>query len=253
MLINLLPVTARGRESNFKPTVLALSDRQKSILIGTMLGDGNIKKYRWSRGGGTKQAYGHACLSWTHGDKQVEWLVWKAAQFGQLFKSLMPYRFIDKTRSGRFIYSLQSRCHFVFDEYLDLLYSRPTNECVDGIGKKQITGAVLAKLDDLGLAVWFADDGLCMPNRSGWHGPNCKRHATRSALAISLGAITDDEREMIRDWFIARGLHCSLHREYAHQRFLYFGVDAAADLAQVIRPLTHPTMLYKFKGVQSAS
>ena len=108
-----------------------LSQREKQIIIGTILGGSSIVKPQ--RG---KHCY--LAMRAIHG----EWLEYKAFQLSK-FASDKPFS-IEKTNRWR------SLCYPVFDEFRDMFYED---------GKRKLRLDVLEGLHDIALAMWFGDSG----------------------------------------------------------------------------------------------
>lgn len=174
----------------------SLTQSQRSVLLGTVLGDGHIECSRNMR---------NPLLRWSHGEKQRDYLIWKARQFGSLFGKIEPSRY--QRRSGNWEVQLTSRCHPVLREFHELFYSRPAAECTVSVHKKRITSEILDQVDDLALAVWWADDGTINRNE---RGPD---HHGRDSLALCAGGLTEPEYLLIQGWLEGFGVETRLWHE----------------------------------------
>lgn len=123
-----------------------LTPRQRSVLIGTLMGDGHL----WM---GKKSKVPSLHLG--HGTNQREYLIWKAQQFGALFSRLEPYEYERSNFAGK-QFHLASRCHSSLSPYRQLFYPQ---------GQKVVTPEILSSIDELALAVWYADDGTLRWNQ----------------------------------------------------------------------------------------
>ncbi|MBU4245796.1 MAG: hypothetical protein KKE71_02025 [Nanoarchaeota archaeon] len=144
----------------------------KQVLLGSLLGDGSL-----SHGNGTNYY-----LEETHSSKQRDYLIWKdkiLKIFGCKLKDkeYMNYKLnkkypqvIIKTSS----LPLLSEYHKIF--YFDR--------------KKRITSEILDQINELGLAVWYLDDG----------------HVTilENLVNFSTDSFTYIEHTIIKDWFIKK-------------------------------------------------
>ena len=110
--------------------VPALNEDQLQIVYGSYLGDGNVNKTALKR----------YILRWTHGEKQRQhqqkYSQWKADMFG---------KHGDACVTG------------VFDLDFDLNCTHKDETC----------DAILQRIDERGLAVWFMDDAFVKQNKSG--------------------------------------------------------------------------------------
>jgi hypothetical protein len=181
-----------GQEGRVYPLSTGFSPLQQSVLIGTLLGDGCLR-----RGGRSKNPN----LQWSHGESQRDFLIWKAQIFGELFTSLVPRAWLKP--DGRLCLQLSSRNHPVFDEYERIVYSRPHEECNEHLLRKKITPQVLARLglkgglDYQALAIWFADDGSVEKGENAW--------GDRLSYYLHLGAGLWEEYELVATWFARMG------------------------------------------------
>lgn len=205
-----------------------LTRRQRSILIGSLLGDGCLGDYNVGSSGPS--------LKFCHGIAQRAYCEWKISEFGALFRrqKLIPFDNGVSIEVGG-----ASRPHPVFQPWYDLFYSRASNQCRGRrIGKKQVTITALNYVDALALAIWFMDDGT-----------GEKHDHARTALVLYLGAMTSREYKLIQDWFLAHGYPCTLGKGSGNCRRLRFSAEASFCLASRMRLHFHPTMLYKLEGI----
>jgi len=121
---------------------MKLTKKQKSILLGMVLGDGYL------------QATGkkNARLRLEHGIKQKDYLDWKVKNFPKLFQGKIKK--INRLHPvSKKVYSYarhQSNSTPIFGRLRSIFY-------VDG--SKLIPEYVVENLDVLALAVWYMDDG----------------------------------------------------------------------------------------------
>ncbi len=126
--------------------MISLSRDQKSILFGTILGDGFLQKT------GEKNSR----LRLEHGKNQKEYLLWKVKKLGNLFQGKPKYleriHPISKRMYGYWRHQSQST------PYLGKLRKIFYPE-----GKKKIPEDLEKYLTPLALAVWYMDDGYYYP------------------------------------------------------------------------------------------
>ena len=121
-----------------------LSDRQRSLLIGSMLGDGWL-----FRTGAETAAY-----SEYHSLAQADYLAWKAKEWGQFTSRIRQVcKRSKKSKVGLVLTLHASR---LFRPYWEQFYP-------DGHGGKVLC-VTRSQVDSLALAVWFMDDGGKTPN-----------------------------------------------------------------------------------------
>jgi len=139
-LRQLYDVKARGATfQHRKATETPLTQRQKEILYGSMLGD-------------AKQA-SLSSVAFKQGEKQKDYLLWKYREFENVASknSLKSFTVLDP-RSGQEHTSWQFYTHANTDveACVDIFYQN---------GKKDISQPILDQLTALSVAVWFMDDG----------------------------------------------------------------------------------------------
>jgi hypothetical protein len=115
-----------------------LTSRQTSILIGSMLGDGRLRK----------TGLVTADYSEYHSEKQRSYLEWKAKEWG-LFCSHIASIFDPRGYKGACLYTYSSRLLY---PYWKMFYPK-------GGGNKEFGSLDLTLVDALSVAVWFMDDG----------------------------------------------------------------------------------------------
>lgn len=122
-----------------------LTNRQKDIALGTLLGDGYLRP---TNGNSANHSY---ALSLCHGEKQLDYLNWKYNEFSN-FVTTKKLRINTRQFHGNApTYSFSTISHPFFNEIHDICYCRN--------GKKDICKEWLDRLSPLSIAVWYMDDG----------------------------------------------------------------------------------------------
>lgn len=126
-----------------------LSKDEEQVVIGSLLGDGNIS---------TNKRNTKSHLTFAHSPKQKEYCIWKT----QLLQNIMYFHYsfkemkeIDK-RSGKeyFSYRALSKDLPILHTFRNKWYKN-----INGKTTKIINKNDLYKLNALGLAIWYMDDG----------------------------------------------------------------------------------------------
>jgi len=122
--------------------MISLSREQKSILFGTILGDGYLQST------GKKNAR----LRLEHGGKQKEYLLWKVRRLENLFQGKAKYleRLHPTTKRKYSYWRHQSQSTSYLGKLRKIFYPD---------GKKKIPRDLEKYLTPLMLAVWYMDDG----------------------------------------------------------------------------------------------
>lgn len=114
-------------------TVGSLTEEQKSLIIGKLLGDGSLRKKR------------NTLLEVNHSAKQKDYVLW----FYKKFQTITPTPpKLRKSGTNRMSCRFTTRSMSCLNIYYDMFYHS---------GKKSISPELY--LDALSLAVWFMDDG----------------------------------------------------------------------------------------------
>lgn len=211
--------------------VKSISDVQRSIIVGTVLGDGHMDLFQSG-----------ASLTLVHCIKQLPWLEWKAGQLAPLFsRTQAKVRRVKKTRSWNV--QKRSMAHPLLVDLYHLFHSRPEHECTKVRGKtihkKMVTSAVLDLVDPLALAVWYGDDGCLGRTKRG-----------DATAGIALGCMTQSEYDLIRDWFRSAGYWCGLTKmKDSNCQVLRMYQPGTRKFVRDIAPFLHESMHYKIKNV----
>ncbi len=197
-----------------------LSDQQMQVILGSLMGDGNLSPNRRGRSG-TRFRLGH-------GAKQAAYLDWKVSLLGNIECS--------RTSNAK---------GAVFADFTPLPELAQVHEAVYfGDGKKHLSWDYLKELTPLALAVWYMDDG-CFTLRS--KGVQERTQGGTGRVAICVEAMSPGSRtrlaEHLRDTY---GLDVKLRPVGAAQNsFLHFTTSASEKFQKLVAPFVHPSMEYK--------
>jgi len=189
-----------------------LTQRQKEILIGTVLGDAYLEKNgRYTR------------VRIDHYDKHKTYIFWLAQEF--LPFSLKPRHIVETDKRNGKQYS---RWHFstkslpIFDEFRELFYRN---------GKKIISPLLVKILSPLSLAIWYMDDGFRRQDSKGFY--------------LCTSSFTEEEQKALQEILQARfSLTTRIHHQ--HELGRIFIPSAYADrFNEIIKPFILPEFQYK--------
>jgi recombination protein RecA len=200
---------------------ILLSAMQVQVILGALLGDGNL-----SRPVRTDDA--SARFRMGHGAKQTAYLDWKVSLLANI-----PHA---KTANAK---------GAVFADFTPLAELAELREAVYfGDGKKHLTWDYLKNLTPLALAVWYMDDG-CFTLRS--KGVQERTAGGTGRIEICVEAMSPGSRDRLtrylRDTY---GLHVKLQYRGARKvSVLQFSTSASEKFQKLIAPYVHPSMDYK--------
>ena len=197
-----------------------LSDQQFQVVLGSLMGDGNLSPNRHDRNG--------VRFRLGHGAKQVDYLQWKTALLGNIGHS---------TRENA------KGAHFA--DFTPLPELGELQRAVYlGDGKKFFSEDYLKALTPLALAVWYMDDGSFTVRSKGVQ----QRTAGGSGrIEICVEAMSETTRARVRDYLRdTHGLDVRLRSAgSAGKAVLVFSTAASAQFQELVAPYMAPSMEYK--------
>jgi len=197
-----------------------LSEQQLQVVLGALMGDGNLSPNRRDRSG-TRFRMGH-------GAKQAAYLDWKASLLGNIGHS----RTVNAKGA-------------VFADFTPLPELAELHEAVYfGDGKKHFTWEYLKSLTPLALAVWYMDDGSFVVRSKGVQ----ERTAGGTGrIEIVVEAMSPGSRDrLVRYLRDTRKLDVQLVSKGARQvSAIRFTTAASEKFQRLVAPYVHPSMDYK--------
>jgi recombination protein RecA len=198
-----------------------LSPQQWQVILGALLGDGNLSRP-------VRRDDASARFRMGHGAQQGDYLDWKVSLLANIRHSLTSNkkgaRFADFTPLAELA------------ELREVVYF--------GDSKKHITWEYLKALTPLALAVWYMDDG-CFTMRS--KGVQRRTEGGSGRIEICVEAMSKGSQGRIVDYLRDNhGLDVKIRRAGARKvAVLQFSTDASAKFQEIIAPYVHPSMEYK--------
>jgi recombination protein RecA len=197
-----------------------LSEQQVQVVLGSLMGDGNLSLNRRGRTG--------VRFRLGHGVRQASYLDWKVS----LLANIPHTRTVNASGA-------------VFADFTPLAELGELREVVyQGDGKKHLTWDYLKSLTPLALAIWYMDDG-CFTVRS--KGVQERTAGGTGRIDICVDAMSPGSRERLvqhlRDTY---GIDVRLRtRGERKQSVLQFTTAASTKFQELIAPFIHPSMEYK--------
>ncbi|MDB5265191.1 MAG: homing endonuclease [Parcubacteria group bacterium] len=187
-------------------TVGSLTQLQRSIIIGTILGDGYLRIVSGRKG---------ALLEVNHALSQKEYVDWKYTMLKPLCKSGPKIRATNGTRVA---YRFTTRQHPEITALHQSFY---------GEGKKSIPDNLV--LDPIMLAVWFMDDGS-----------RCRA----SDVYLNTQQFSLIDQEQLRAMLLTLGIESSLNKDKEYSR-IRIKKSSIPLLFELISPYVISSMTYK--------
>jgi len=191
-----------------------ISDIQKQVLNGTILGDDCL--YMFKTCTNPKLLCYHSISAKPYAQLKLD--IWKDFVYNKNLKKA-------KREKGTRV-CFQTTAHKDFLLLHKNLYKDK---------KKIVPFPHLKTLTNISLAFWFQDDGSRCKNRG---------------LAIHTNSFTIDEVEMICEWFKEKHeIYCNPQKRKENQYVVFFSNRTTDKFTDMILPFMHPSMRYKLKGV----
>jgi recombination protein RecA len=197
-----------------------LSNQQWQVVLGGIMGDAHLAPNLHDRHG--------VRVRMGHGEKQVEYLDWKASLFGNIGQS----RTVNAKGAAFVDLSPLSE----LGELRDVVYW--------GDGKKHLTDEYLKSLNPLALAVWFMDDGSFTERSKGLQ----QRTAGGSGrVAFCVEAMSETSRVRLADYLgDVHGVEARVSiRGAAKKAVLTMTPVGSSRFLELVAPYVHPSMDYK--------
>lgn len=187
-------------------TAGSLSQVQRSILIGSMLGDGTLRKANGKK---------NALFEVNHAYQYKEYVDWKYQNLKEFV--LTPPK-MRNNNGNRIAYRFTTRSLPVFTDFYQKFYCE---------NKKKIYS--MLELDDLALAVWFMDDGSKSYN----------------SIYLNTQQFSADEQIFLLNILKEQyGIIGNLNRDKKYFR-IRITVESAARLKTIVRPHILSVFRYK--------
>ena len=197
-----------------------LSGQQWQVVLGSLLGDGNLSRNLRGRSG--------VRFRLGHGAKQRDYLEWKVSMLGNVPCS----RRVNEKGA-------------VFADFTPLPELGELQRTVYmGNGKKTITDDYLKALTPLALAIWFMDDG-CFVLRS--KGLRARTAGGSGRVQFCVEAMSPGSRDRLADYLRdVYGLDVSWREAGALRKaVLTFSTQSSRQFLEMVAPYVHPSMDYK--------
>jgi hypothetical protein len=200
-----------------------LDEKEKSFVVGTMLGDGHIRLRKESG----QKAYPQLMLE--QSVKHREFAFWLKEEIKDWLynvnKPLKQRRIIDKRRNKIYhSYPFQTICHPAFSEFYDAFYENKI--------KKIMNMKVIEKYFNLySFAIWLMDDGTL--SKRGRRIKMCSHN------------FSYEDNDKLRN-FLGERFELKAHIRKEKDYFcLDFSVDSSNIISDMLRELVIPSMQYK--------
>lgn len=189
-----------------------LTQRQKEILVGTLLGDGHLE-----------QNGKYVRLRIEHSYKHKEYIFWLAREFRPF--SLQPRAIFAKDKRNGKTYRkwhFSTRSLPIFSKFRDIFYKNR---------RKIIPLNISKMLSNLSLAIWYMDDGFRRRDSKGFY--------------LCSSSFTSREQKVLQKMLLTKfGLKTNIH--YQHKLERIFIPSAFSDrFNNLVKQFILPVFVYK--------
>lgn len=198
---------------------LVLTKKQRTLIIGSLLGDGTMRVGKGAVNANYKVE---------HGLEQKEYVEWKYQILKPwvFTKPKISYRYNEKGERYAKSWWFRTVRHPILTDLYDRFYQKGDYRT----GKKIIPKNLKKDFNPLALAVWIMDDGSY----------------SRKNITISTYAFSLQEIKYLQDclWNVFRveARYCP-DRDKGYR--MYFNQEETRNLVKIISPYIIPTMMYK--------
>lgn len=205
----------------------------KKALLGTVLGDGclviNNQKTK-------------ASFQINHSVHQLPYLIWKLHLLTPIIGPVsMGLRYVYADMKKEYMAVRVSSCISVYLKHIydDFYFER------NGKVQKEVHSNVLNRLDPIGLAIWYQDDGGVQTYSN--------NHTKISSISLAVCSFSDSEIELICKYF--KEIWCidwTIKTMTSGYKVLIAFSDSMRSFIEIIRPHMCPWMNYKIHSSNSA-
>jgi recombination protein RecA len=197
-----------------------LSDQQAQVVLGSLMGDGNLSPNRRGRSG--------VRFRLGHGGKQAAYLDWKVSLLGNIECS----RTVNAKGA-------------VFADFTPLPELSELHDAVYfSDGKKHLSWEYLKSLTPLALAIWYMDDGSFAVRSKG---VQQRTLGGSGRIEVCVEAMSPGSRERLVQYLRdTHGISVRLRAAGAARKAVLVFSTAGTELFQkLVAPYVHPSMAYK--------
>ena len=199
--------------SNNTDKHLEFTPEQYQIFLGGMYGDSSLSS--------SKDGI-NMYFTFAHSLKQENYALWKYNKLNNLcFHPYYEHQYDSRTNKIYDRICIRSYQNKLFTPYLDKFY-----KVINGKKVKYIDEKTIYTLDNLGLAVWFMDDGY-------WN---------HHSYSLATNCFSLEDLEIIKQWFWDKyRISPTIHSEHT----TYIGAKNRNTFKEIVQPYIHQDVSYK--------
>ena len=194
--------------------VISLTDVERQVAIGTLLGDGSLTYL---------DTDGYCGIRFTHSSKQEEYVNFKASLLDKVGGKVT--KIIVENSYGKEKTRYIGHTHPEYTEIYKIIYDSNTR-------KKKITYDFLQKINWLGFAIWYMDDGSLQTG--------CKNNS----IHLHTEGFPKEDVELINKFYNEKG-YKNYIQHYKTYSIINFSTEASEIIWKNIRAYIPKCMQYK--------
>lgn len=195
----------------------------RAVILGTLLGDSTLQ------GGKQKYIYMGQC------DKQKEFLDWKIDCLNHYIRvGNHKWSYQPKNPRYQLFHKFTSTTHHKLTAMYNWVY-------IDG--KRRITSKVLDRLNEVGLATLFMDDGSKVTQ---WY--NSHKNKFLKSFKFATNCFPLEDVTLFRNWLLEKfGIETKLYYDYGQPMVFITTIPNKYKFVDLVKPYILPCMQYKIQ------
>lgn len=195
--------------------IYSLTPQEEQVTLGTLLGDGSLNNYQ--------DDFLEKSLRFCHSQKQHDYVDYKASFLKKLGGKVQDKEVKNSFSPEKTIFSTLT--HQGFYPIYRLVY--------DENHKKKVSKEWLEKLDWLGFAIWYMDDG---------HLDTAQKN---NSFSLHTEGFSLEENQIIQKFYKEKGYKTYIRDDKKGHHFIHFSTEASEEIWKNIRQYICPSMQYK--------
>jgi hypothetical protein len=218
--------------------IIQSKHQANGAIIGMMLGDSSMSKYVVNSkrfDGLSERRRSRIRLSTTHCPKQLEYLLWKESIIKHYVKLGELVTDSSKSDEGFTYYKKTS----LVESTKNLVY---LYENFYAHGKKRVTSSILNRLTNLGIAIWFMDDGSLVPH-------SYRKDGSIRAMKLRLhtSSFSYDEHVTMKQYFDKLGINFNINFDRSYYILSTGMKESISKFVNIVKPFVDLVDCMKYK------
>lgn len=202
---------------------LELNEMERKLVIGSLLGDGNLRISARSI---------NPTFNEKHSIAQEEYLLWKTEVLSRFDPRVFRYVGI-RNGVGHSGIQMRTLSTPAFSELYQDFY---------GNGEKDVPQHIIDEIDPFILAIWLMDDGSCMNNKPNPRNRKPAFHISTMGFSLETNLLLQNKLQKILN---SKKISINTSARGGTGCYLLLGTEATRNTAELCHEYWHPSMYYK--------